>query len=263
MPTAPASSASCNNSPHPRRSRAASAGRSSARHRPDAQRRMADEAGGVDRRRRAVERGEIIGKAAIAVIGGVADQVERRRRRMVDRQRRQADPAIAGDDGRHPLARLCRHLRGGEQGAVVMGVHIDKAGRDDLARRHRSRARPRLCATAPTSAMRSPSIATSARNRARRCRRSPRRRAECNRSSSLRTQPSLPSSLLLQQICSESARSPLRPSPIRQLSEYTRKLAILRAVQHPDRAIREAECPNLSRHPAGRTRRAVWQVPGE
>ena len=95
---------------------------------------MADEAGGVDRRRGAVERREVVGEPAIAVIGGIADQVERRRGRPVDRQWRQADPAIAGDDGGDALARLRHHLRCGEQRAVVVGVHIDKARRDNLAR---------------------------------------------------------------------------------------------------------------------------------
>ena len=81
-----------------------------------------------------VEGGEIVGEARVAVIGGVADQIERRRRRLVEQQRRQADPAIAGHDRGDALARLGRHFRGGEQRAVVMGVHVDKAGRDDLAR---------------------------------------------------------------------------------------------------------------------------------
>lgn len=57
-------------------------------HRANAQRRMANKAGSIDCRRAAIERHQVIGKAAIPVIGGIADQVERRRRRMVDRQRR-------------------------------------------------------------------------------------------------------------------------------------------------------------------------------
>ena len=95
---------------------------------------MPDQASGVDRGRAPVERREVVGKSAIAVIGGVADQIERRWRRVVDRERRQADPAIAGDDRGDALARFCRHFRGREQGAVVMGVDVDKSGRHDLAR---------------------------------------------------------------------------------------------------------------------------------
>ena len=49
-------------------------------HRADPQGRMADETGGVDRRRRPIERRQIIGEARIGVVAGVADQVERRRR---------------------------------------------------------------------------------------------------------------------------------------------------------------------------------------
>ena len=103
-------------------------------HRAGAQRRMTDEARGIDRRRRLVERREVIGKARIGVIGRLADQVQRRRRRAMaligQRQRRETDPAIAGDDRGDALARLCRHLGRGEQGAVVMGMHIDEPGRD-------------------------------------------------------------------------------------------------------------------------------------
>ena len=94
---------------------------------------MADEAGGVERSRRSVEGCEIIGEALVTVIVGVTDQIERRRWRPVEHQRREADPAIPGHDGGHPLARLGRHVRGREQRAVVMGVHVDKARRDDFA----------------------------------------------------------------------------------------------------------------------------------
>ena len=52
------------------------------RHRADPQGRMADEAGGVERRRAPVERRQVIGEAPIAVVAAVADQVERRRRRV-------------------------------------------------------------------------------------------------------------------------------------------------------------------------------------
>jgi hypothetical protein len=95
---------------------------------------MADEASRIERRRRFVECGEIVGEALVMVIGGVADQIERRRRSAVEHQRGEAHPAISGHDGGDALARLGRHIRGREQCPVVMGMHIDKARGDDLAR---------------------------------------------------------------------------------------------------------------------------------
>ena len=103
-------------------------------HRAGAQRGMADQRGGVDDRWRAVERVEIIDESGIGVIGDVAEQVERWRGWVLEGQRREADAAIAGNDGGDPLARLCRHI-GGEERPVVMRVDIDKPGRDDKPRR--------------------------------------------------------------------------------------------------------------------------------
>ena len=102
-------------------------------HRSDAQRRMADEACRVERRRRLAEGGEILGETAVTIIGVVADQIERRRWRFIEQQRREADPAIAGHHGGNALAGLGRHFRGVKKRAVVVGVHVDKTGRDDLA----------------------------------------------------------------------------------------------------------------------------------
>jgi hypothetical protein len=45
---------------------------------------------------------------------------------------RQADAAVAHDDGRHTLADLGQHVRRAQHDLVVVGVHVDEAGRDDL-----------------------------------------------------------------------------------------------------------------------------------
>ena len=127
---------------------------------------MPDKAGGVDRGRRPVKRGEIIGEARIAVIALLADQIERRRRARRRGQRREADAAIAGNHGRDALAGLRRHVRRREQRPVVMRMHVDKAGRDDLSG-HVDLARPgHLGRHRPDRrTIRSPSIATSPRKR--------------------------------------------------------------------------------------------------
>ena len=127
---------------------------------------MADEAGGVERSRRCVEGCEIIGEALVTVIVAVTDQIERRRWRPVEQQRREANPAISGHDSGHTLARLGRHVRGREQRAVVMGVHVDKARRHDLAG-DVDLTRALFSADDPMAATRSPAMATSARRRGR------------------------------------------------------------------------------------------------
>ena len=58
-------------------------------------------------------------------------QVERRRR-VGMHQRRQADAAIADDDGGDALADLRQHLRRGQYDLVVVRMHVDEARRDDL-----------------------------------------------------------------------------------------------------------------------------------
>jgi hypothetical protein len=102
-------------------------------HGADPQCRMPDQAGRVERRRRAIECIEVIGEMRIGVIRSIADQIQGRRRSAVERQRRKADPAIAGNDGGDPLAGLRRHIRRSQECTVVVGVHIDKPRRDDLA----------------------------------------------------------------------------------------------------------------------------------
>ena len=99
------------------------------------QRGMADLRQHVHRRRGVVQRLQIAGKIAVEAFRCVADQVQRRRRAAVDLQRRQADPAIAGDHGGHTLADLVLHRRVRQHRPVVMGVHIDEAGGNRLALR--------------------------------------------------------------------------------------------------------------------------------
>jgi hypothetical protein len=96
---------------------------------------VADLAGGVERRRIAVERREILVEGRKELLRLAGDDVERRRRIARDRQRREADAAIAGDDGGHALADLAFEQRVAQQRAVVMGVGVDKARRKREAHR--------------------------------------------------------------------------------------------------------------------------------
>ena len=146
---------------------------------------MADEAGGVDRRRRSCRARRDNRRSAdsgnrrcspIRSSGGGG--------RVVQRQRREADAAIAGDHGRDALARLRRHVRRREQRPVVMRVHVDKTGRDDLAATRRSRARPAILRD--LADRRDPVAGdrhVGRESAGRRCRRSPCRRAGSNRPS--------------------------------------------------------------------------------
>jgi hypothetical protein len=80
----------------------------------------------------AVQRVEIGRERRIGVTGLVADQVERRRWRTAQAERRQADAAVADDDGGD--ARLTFIAMSGVfRSARSSGVDIDEAGRDDLA----------------------------------------------------------------------------------------------------------------------------------
>ena len=99
------------------------------RHRADAQRRMSDLADGVERGRVAVQRRQISVEAGKKLLRLAADDVQRRRRIALNGERREADAAIAGDDGGDALADLAFHQRVAQQRAVVVGVGIDEAGR--------------------------------------------------------------------------------------------------------------------------------------
>ena len=48
-------------------------------------------------------------------------------------QRRQADAAVADDDGGDALADLRQHVRRREDDLIVVGVHVDESRRDDPA----------------------------------------------------------------------------------------------------------------------------------
>ncbi len=85
-------------------------------HAPDAQRRVANQANRIDRRRAGLKSRQIIGK----------------QRNPVEAQRREADAAIAYNHGRDALADLHRHFRIDEECAIIMGVDVDESGRQRL-----------------------------------------------------------------------------------------------------------------------------------
>jgi len=66
------------------------------------------------------------------VLVRAAEQVQRRRH-AVSNQRRQADSAIADDDGRDALADLGQHVRRRQHDLVIVGVDVDESRRDDPA----------------------------------------------------------------------------------------------------------------------------------
>ena len=78
---------------------------------------------------------QMAGEIGEIMLGPVADQVGRRRRRNRRGQRRQGDAAIAGDHRGHPLADLARHVRIRQHGAIVMGMNVDKPRRHGAPRR--------------------------------------------------------------------------------------------------------------------------------
>jgi len=92
---------------------------------------MADQTSGVQRRRMRIERAEIIGKAPEAIVALVADQIQRRRRRAIERKRRERNAAIAGHDRGDALTDFRAHVGADEERAIVVGVDVDEARRDD------------------------------------------------------------------------------------------------------------------------------------
>jgi hypothetical protein len=98
---------------------------------------VADEKGGVGRRRRLAQRADVLGESREAEPAAlVVEQIERRRDRPPGAagHRRERNAAIAGDDRGDALADLGRHLRRRQHQPVVVGVRIDETRRDDLAR---------------------------------------------------------------------------------------------------------------------------------
>ena len=98
----------------------------------DPQGRVPDQRDDVDRRPRRIDRRDIGGHRRIDVLVGSAEQVQRRRNVRVH-QRRQADAAVADDDGGDALADLRQHVRRRQDDLVVVGMHVDEARRDDPA----------------------------------------------------------------------------------------------------------------------------------
>ena len=97
-----------------------------------AQRLVADQEQAVDRGRAGVQRLQIGAEGRETVVACAAQKVHRRGRVSARREGCERDAAIAGDHGRHPLARLGGHVAV-EERAVVMGVDVDEARRDDEA----------------------------------------------------------------------------------------------------------------------------------
>ena len=93
---------------------------------------MTDQEGGVDGRRRGLDGVDELAEAGKAKGRRLAKQVEARNH-VAKRQRGQRKPAIADHHAGHALADLHIHIRFGEQGVVVMGVHVDEARGDDMA----------------------------------------------------------------------------------------------------------------------------------
>ena len=146
-------------------------------HGADSQCRMPDQTGGIERRRRPIERIQVIAETRIGVVGGVADQIQRRRRAAIERQRREADAAIPGDHRRDTLAGFRHHVGRRQERTVVVGVHIDKPGRDDLsgnidfARTRHLRQAPARSRQSGRRRERHPPGSAAGRCRRRRCRR--------------------------------------------------------------------------------------------
>ena len=98
-----------------------------------AQRRVADQGGDVQRRRRALELGEVGGEARKAGPRGGIEEVERRGQRRLGHQGRDADAAVAGDHRGHALRDLEAHVGLRQQRLVVVRVRVDEAGRHDAS----------------------------------------------------------------------------------------------------------------------------------
>ena len=79
-----------------------------------------------------MHRFDIRGHCRIEVLVLAAQQVERGRH-VGMYQRRQADAAVADDDGSDALTDLRQHLRRRQHDLVVVRMHVDEARCDDLA----------------------------------------------------------------------------------------------------------------------------------
>ncbi len=102
-------------------------------HRGDAQGAVADQRSDIDRRTGRIDLGGIVGEGAVSKALRRAEQIERWRRRFFQLDRCAADPAIANDDRGDALGDLRPHGGFADDGEIVMGVAVDKAGRQDQA----------------------------------------------------------------------------------------------------------------------------------
>jgi hypothetical protein len=125
---------------------------------------MTHQRGGVDGRGIGLHCGDVVGKGGEPIPG--ADPPTDPAVAADDRchQRSQTDAAVAGNNGGHPLTQLRRHRRMGEQQSVVVGVNVDKTGGDNASGGINLLLGRELGQIADGE-MRSPVIATSARNR--------------------------------------------------------------------------------------------------
>ncbi|MNO94793.1 hypothetical protein D3C76_864220 [compost metagenome] len=98
-----------------------------------AQRGVAHQRGDVERGVRRLDRRAVIAERRINKGRRAAEQVHRVRWIAAQAHRRRADPAIADDHRGHALAELGQHLRLTDHHRVVVGVHIDEAGRQHAA----------------------------------------------------------------------------------------------------------------------------------
>src|SRR5581483_8206877 len=95
--------------------------------------RMADEHRRIDRGRPAIEGAEIVAQPREAVVRPFAQQPELLGQRPPRDEWRQAEPAVACDDGGDSLARLAVVQGLVEKYAIIVGMDVDKAGGEHAA----------------------------------------------------------------------------------------------------------------------------------
>ena len=91
---------------------------------------MANERGNIDCGLRLAERSYIIRECWVAEEVAPTEQRHWIGRVSVETNRRGADAAVANDDGGNALRNLRKHFWGFDHAGVVMGVHINEAGRE-------------------------------------------------------------------------------------------------------------------------------------
>src|SRR5262245_54803258 len=81
--------------------------------------------------RTAIQVGEIIAQARIAIVCRLAQKPEFFRQSSARDKRREAESAVSGDDGRDALARLATVQGFVEESTVVVGMDVYEAGGQD------------------------------------------------------------------------------------------------------------------------------------